>query len=590
MQKIICRSILIILLILTNATFGEDLWITHDIELGVNGPGDIFMVDLDGDGDIDGLAAIKYESKIVWGENDGQQNFTNHIIEPFFGEANAVYAYDLDQDGDMDVLGTAYTGNEIAWWENDGDCNFTKHILGDNLDGASQIYVADIDSDGDPDILGTAVYSKLILWWENIGNSSFIKHIIANNEGGASGIGSVDMDQDGDMDIVSCSAFRNEVDWWENDGEQNFIKHTIEQNYDFPVCVLAVDLDQDGDWDVVGGAKHGGQVTWWENNGQQSFTNHTFEEDLLGAFDFKTADLDNDNDIDIVGVGIYCATAAWWENDGNENFTKHLIDDNFNAARSVFPIDIDQDGDIDIFGAAKKDDKIVWWESLLDDRVSDIYIAPDYRPIVIPPGGSIGYTGFVRNHFKYPHYTDILVGYQNPAGDFIPLQLFSDIFMNSYQTISEHHNQTIDSNISPGSYRFIAYSGNANNEVWRDSSDFWFYVFPPEDNTISNTPSNGRWNSEDSINNIIKDTSLLAAYPNPFNAKVNLSFALDNKSDITLDIFDLYGRKVIALYNGVLRSGSHTFSWDASGYSSGVYFARLIIDNNSCVKKINLLK
>ena len=38
------------------------------------------LLDLDNDGDIDVLSASEYDNKIAWYENDGNENFTQHII------------------------------------------------------------------------------------------------------------------------------------------------------------------------------------------------------------------------------------------------------------------------------------------------------------------------------------------------------------------------------------------------------------------------------------------------------------------------------------------------------------------------------
>ena len=61
-----------------------------------------------------------------------QIGWTEHPIATNYNFASWVYAIDLDQDNDMDVLGTSYWDSEVTWWENDGSQNFTEHVI-DNL-------------------------------------------------------------------------------------------------------------------------------------------------------------------------------------------------------------------------------------------------------------------------------------------------------------------------------------------------------------------------------------------------------------------------------------------------------------------------
>jgi len=66
--------------------------------------------------------------------------------------------------------------------------------------------------------------------------------------------------------------------------------------------------------------------------------------------------------------------------------------------------------------------------------------------------------------------------------------------------------------------------------------------------------------------------SLGNAYPNPFNAKVVIPYFLAEKIDISIDIYNSAGQKVAALASGKSEQGSHSVVWNASGYSSGIYF------------------
>lgn len=79
-------------------------------------------------------------------------------------------------------------------------------------------------------------------------------------------------------------------------------------------------------------------------------------------------------------------------------------------------------------------------------------------------------------------------------------------------------------------------------------------------------------------------------YPNPFNAVASINYTITKTSSITLELYDILGKKVETLASTIQPAGSYQINWNASEYPSGVYFCRLSIDDNSSVKKIVLLK
>lgn len=81
-----------------------------------------------------------------------------------------------------------------------------------------------------------------------------------------------------------------------------------------------------------------------------------------------------------------------------------------------------------------------------------------------------------------------------------------------------------------------------------------------------------------------------AAYPNPFNAATVISFALANESEARLDVYDVLGRRVETLVDEFLSAGEHHVSWDASGWASGVYFARLVTSDGAMTRKMVLVR
>ena len=85
-------------------------------------------------------------------------------------------------------------------------------------------------------------------------------------------------------------------------------------------------------------------------------------------------------------------------------------------------------------------------------------------------------------------------------------------------------------------------------------------------------------------------TTISNLYPNPFNPSITFNIDILNNDIYDISIFDINGRKLDVIYSDYLESGSYDFKWNASIYSSGVYFIKL--QNSSFVlsEKVTLIK
>ena len=93
------------------------------------------------------------------------------------------------------------------------------------------------------------------------------------------------------------------------------------------------------------------------------------------------------------------------------------------------------------------------------------------------------------------------------------------------------------------------------------------------------------------INNNIPDKySLSQNYPNPFNPKTIINYQLPSSNYVKLTIFDALGKEVAVLVNEKQSAGSYNAEWDATNYSSGLYFYKLECEGFTEVKKMVLIK
>jgi len=79
-------------------------------------------------------------------------------------------------------------------------------------------------------------------------------------------------------------------------------------------------------------------------------------------------------------------------------------------------------------------------------------------------------------------------------------------------------------------------------------------------------------------------------YPNPFNPSTVIKYEIPRASQIKLEVYDLLGRKVAELENGIKAAGTYQVQFDASQLSSGIYVYRLESEKSVISKKMLLIK
>jgi flagellar hook assembly protein FlgD len=90
-----------------------------------------------------------------------------------------------------------------------------------------------------------------------------------------------------------------------------------------------------------------------------------------------------------------------------------------------------------------------------------------------------------------------------------------------------------------------------------------------------------------------KTFTLYQNYPNPFNPITTIKFdipSVQTRGNMSVRIYDSTGRLIEILIDEELEPGKHTVQWNATGFSSGVYFVRFQSDNYSQTKKLIFMK
>ena len=87
-----------------------------------------------------------------------------------------------------------------------------------------------------------------------------------------------------------------------------------------------------------------------------------------------------------------------------------------------------------------------------------------------------------------------------------------------------------------------------------------------------------------------KEFKLSQNYPNPFNPSTKIEFEIPQKGNVSIKIFDINGRLTEVLLNKELSPAHYEIEWNASSFSSGIYFCRIESGGFTDVKKMVLIK
>lgn len=185
-----------------------------------------------------------------------------------------------------------------------------------------------------------------------------------------------------------------------------------------------------------------------------------------------------------------------------------------------------------------------------------------------------------------------------------------------------HYNGTSWSFVaSPGGGAGIVHS--SPNDIWSTGSEFVHYdgnswnimpaVIPAEGNmgSISGISTTDIWAAGnytdgtatktlimhygttvgiDPVTSIPEKFSLSQNYPNPFNPSTIINYNIPQSGNVKLSIYDGFGRLVTTLVNETQSAGTYNITWNASTFSSGVYYYKLEAGSLFEIKKMLLVK
>jgi hypothetical protein len=144
--------------------------------LALEVPTVVEAADVDGDGDLDVITVSAVTFEIVWSANtDGQGAFAP--ASPIGSEVarpRAIDAGDMDGDGDIDLLAAVSQADRLVWYPNlDGAGSFgPANVVSAAVDWPADVVASDLDGDGDLDALTSSRDGDAVVWFESTGDGA----------------------------------------------------------------------------------------------------------------------------------------------------------------------------------------------------------------------------------------------------------------------------------------------------------------------------------------------------------------------------------------------------------------------------------
>ncbi|MCD4650857.1 MAG: T9SS type A sorting domain-containing protein, partial [Candidatus Cloacimonetes bacterium] len=88
---------------------------------------------------------------------------------------------------------------------------------------------------------------------------------------------------------------------------------------------------------------------------------------------------------------------------------------------------------------------------------------------------------------------------------------------------------------------------------------------------------------------VVSPVSQLNCYPNPFNPDLTISFSIAEAVPVTLEIFNIRGKRVYRKVFHNIEAGSYNHIWHSTA-TTGIYFIEVTSGNQTSCRKTTLLK
>lgn len=151
--------------------------------------------------------------------------------------------------------------------------------------------------------------------------------------------------------------------------------------------------------------------------------------------------------------------------------------------------------------------------------------------------------------------------------------------------------------VSPYAEENVSFIGNASTSNWQPLWDVQFSggdpdVFPVRETVI---PMRAQFavvtaTATEDLDELPDAITLHPNFPNPFNPTTSIRYALPQTAEVRLAVYDLLGREVAVLVEGLKPPGEHLVEVDAARWASGLYFYTIEAAGQTKTQRMVLIK
>jgi len=551
---------------------------------------------------------------------------------------------DYNGDGLLDL----FVNRQSTLYKGVGGGNFTRVLLAIPDQGGSFGNTwADVDNDGDPDCFVSGGSGRGSFLYRNDGNDQFVKvrdgaiGDSLTNSGWGSAWG--DYDNDGFVDLVIAAPFNfagilhgNRLLHNNGDGLFTLVDTSIVEDGLEPFTVPAwSDYDLDGDIDMfIGSGPANGSLApdfLYENN-LASSGSATFDRimtdpiatDPVDGQIWNWIDYDNDGDLDAFLTNYNASVPNnLYRRDGEtfERMTEgqvgSIVSDHSLSLTNLWA-DFDNDGDLDCF-VTNDSNPADWYYVNNGDgtftKIDTLAItasigahygatAGDYDndgDLDLYVSGTTASKGLYRNDLPAGrHWIRITcTGAGGATGSNLSalgarVRAKATIYglpvwqMREVSAQNSFNSQNmLDVHFGLGDAGMI----DSLEIRWPSGLVEVLTAILPDDRYTATEGSGFVTGIHDSPGTVPERIALGQNYPNPFNPSTTIPFDVHERGHVRLTVYDLIGRQVATVVDGVFDSGSYRVPFSLPGGSStGVYVYRLSINGTAVSKRMMLLK
>ena len=254
--------------------------------------------------------------------------------------------------------------------------------------------------------------------------------------------------------------------------------------------------------------------------------------------------------------------------------------------------------------------QIVWAGSYFSETYSRLYLSTDegnsFHKIAVPDGLPLGTISEIVTHPTDESTAYLLFSFSNKAKI-----LKTEDLGQTWTDITGFENGLESSRGFPniGVHHLLVFPDNPD-QIWvgtdfgivesKDAGASWQLLGAPfphvmvtqlkyvDEQVVIATYGRGIWTADRKSTTAVaqnEEISEIYFYPNPVKTEAYITFELRNPQEVSFEVYDVSGRKVVTNNLGELGQGEHTHVWNPSNLADGTYFVRFKIGESEPIMK-----